>query len=119
MSTLTNYPQVIEVVKGDQLPDIRVQLRDGNTGSPVNVSAVGKTVKGIFRQQGAATSIETLTATKIDGGYDGWVLFSWGATSLDVDEDRYELQVYIDTGSGFQTATNVVKFKVKERFAAP
>lgn len=115
-----NYPEVIEVVAGDRLPDIRVQLRDGNTLAPIDVSASSKTVKGIFRQQGSETTLETLTATKIDGGYDGWVLFSWGAATLDLDPDRYELQPFIDAGSSvYQTATNLVKFRVKEKFAAP
>lgn len=115
-----NYPEVIEVVASDRLPDIRVQLRDGNTGVPINVSASTKTVKGIFRQQGSSTTLETLTATKIDGGYDGWVLFSWGSTTLALDPDRYELQVFIDAGAGGEhTATNIVKFRLKEKFATP
>ncbi len=115
-----NYPELIEVVAGDSLPDIRVQLRDDNTGLPVDVSAADKTVKGRLRAQGGTATLDELTATKVDGGYDGWVLFTWGANTLDLDAGRYELQVYIDAGgSAYHTATNLVKFRVKEKFAAP
>jgi hypothetical protein len=114
----------IELVQGDDKPDIKITIRDSNTGEPgdpeswdvVDLSPANVTVSMKFRRQNTTTILETFTLSKVDGGTGGEVLLLWNPTSLDVDPGNYEGELEINENGSIQTLTDILKFKIKPQF---
>jgi len=106
--------QRIRLVQGDILPNLRLTLKNAD-GTPIDVTTA--TVNLYFRDRGTTTVLDTLTATKPSGGYDGKVIFAFNANTLDVNPGYYEGEVKIDYGSGTQTVYETLQFQVRATFA--
>ena len=114
----------IQLVQGDDGPDLNLTLRDSNTGDPgdpdswdpIDVSDANTTVSMKFRLSNTTTVLETLTFTKVNGGTNGEVLLTWNPTSLDVDPGNYEGEIEIDENGKIQTLPNLIKFKLRSQF---
>lgn len=128
----------LRYVRNDRLPSLRISLELGS--SPVDVSAVGVTVRAHVRVSGSATLKETLTGTKQIGrrtavdadtgqwtvntaapydvaGVGGIVTFQPSATTFDA-AGTYEVEYEIDWGSSIkQTIYATDQVLVREDFA--
>lgn len=81
-----------------------------------------------LRAQGTTTLLQTITCTKLFGGYTGMVRLDWPADSLDLDGGRYEMEVSADFDGLVLTAgkywtvwdttktSKVGKVKIREDF---
>lgn len=105
-----------KLVQGDRRPYITVQVSDDATATPVDVSLSTTTVTGKFRKKNTSTVLQTITATKPNGGYDGLVQFAWPASALDVAAGNYELEITIDFNGQTQTVLDIVQFKLRADF---
>lgn len=105
-----------KLVQGDRRPIITVQLTDIATGTPVDLQLTSTTVTGKFRRKGSTTVLQTITGTKIDGGYSGQVQFSWPAGALDVAKGNYEMEVSISFDGQTHTVLDIIKLKLREDF---
>lgn len=104
----------IKLVQGDTRPQIRATLTDENTGDPIDITSATCRLK--FRAIGSTTLADTLTGVVLDGP-EGVVVFTWGASSLNVDAGDYEGEVEVTFQNGdVQTVYDVIKFKVREDF---
>jgi hypothetical protein len=86
----------IRLVQNDRHPDVYFTLTDRDTGDAIDVTNL--TVRLYFRALDSNTVKATITATKPNGGGDGYVKFSWPAASLDTPgpyEGEIELE-YLD-----------------------
>ena len=114
----------IRLTKGDDGPDLNVTLKDANTGDPadpdtwdgIDLSAGTTSVTMKFRKRGSSTVLETLTLSKVDGGTDGKLLLTWGATTLDVDPGVYEGEIEIDEAGKIQTVEERLTFRISDEF---
>ena len=87
----------IRLVQNDRHPDVYYTLTDRESGDAIDVTNV--TVRLHVRQKDSDTLKVTITATKPNGGGDGYVKFSWPAGALDTPglfEGEIELE-YLDT----------------------
>lgn len=104
----------IKLVKDDTGPDIDVQLTDGTTGLPINVSNAGDVVKFYFRAVGSSVLKASITCTKPNGGADGVVRISWPALALDtVGEFEGEFEITFNSGMK-QTVYDLVNFTIRD-----
>ena len=71
-----------------------------------------------FRQEGATTSLFELTGVKQNDGSTGIVLFTFGSTDLDVTEDMYEAEIFIEDSGSIQTVYDLVRFFIRDDFGA-
>jgi hypothetical protein len=89
----------IKLVQNDTAPSIDVALTDESDGSPVDVSNAGDIVRFYFRKLGASALKATIVCTKPNGGADGLVRISWGASDLDTPGE-YEGEIEITFNAG-------------------
>jgi hypothetical protein len=106
----------IKLVQGDSLPWITLTLTDTNTGLPIDLSAVGTTVRVYFRAAGEATVLSTLPCEKLNSGSEGKVRFNFAGGALNVEPGAYEGEVEVDFGGAKQTIYDVLKFTVRSQF---
>ena len=122
----------IRLVRGDNLPQILVALRENETGTPIDVT--GATPRLKFRFAGSATLSATLVGTLLPGveledgtidysppydlvGRGGRVMFQWGSADLDGPPGMYEGEIEITfPGGAVQTVYDKLKFTVREQF---
>lgn len=122
---------VIKLVQGDTKPTLLVDVKDANTGLPIDISTATARLK--IRMSGASTTKETLVGTLLPGltatdgsvsttapynvaGVGGRVGFSWSPTSLNTAGDMFgEVEVTF-ADSSIQSVYEVLKFKVREQF---
>ncbi|MCC7144234.1 MAG: hypothetical protein IT349_19235 [Candidatus Eisenbacteria bacterium] len=71
----------IRLVQNDRHPDVYFTLTDRDTGDAIDVT--NAVVKLHFRALNATSVKASITATKPNGGADGYVKFSWPAGALD------------------------------------
>lgn len=95
--------QPINVHQGDDLPDIYARIKDGESGTYVDLSAATTVISAKFRLVGATTVLNTVTCTKVFGGTSGWCKMSWAGTQLDVAAGRYEIELSVSFNSMVQT----------------
>jgi hypothetical protein len=123
----------IRLVQGDTRPQLRFAVTDPATGTPIDFSDGGVTVRFKFRAAGASATKETLMCSKMPGfiesdgtintnppynvpGAGGRVVLNWGPDSLDTTGDfEGELEVTFSDGA-VQTVYDFVKFTVREQF---
>ncbi len=121
----------IRLVRGDNLPQIVVALRDDKTGTPIDVT--GATPRLKFRFAGSATLSATLLGTLLPGrelddssidytapydipGRGGRTMFQWGSADLNGPPGRYEGEVEVTfPGGAVQTVYEKLYFTVREQ----
>lgn len=103
----------IKLVQGDNRPYISLTLKNAD-GTVVNVASA--TVRVKFRAAGTTTTLSTITCSKPNGGSDGYVVFNFPGTTLNVTPGAYEGEVEIDFGGEVQTVYDVLKFTVRPQF---
>ena len=121
------YLTTINLVQGDQLPEIEVKLKDSNTAAsgaildaddPATFAALdltGGTVRMRVRTVGQTALIDTLIGT-ITNASAGVVAFVFDADTLSasgVIEGEIE---FTDSSSRTQTVVDLIKFKVRSQF---
>jgi len=123
--------QAIEVHVGDDLPALDLQIRNGQTREPVNLSAATTTIIARFRQKGTTVTLDQASGVKLFGGQFGHVRISWETGHLDVDPGRYEIMVIVLFNGAEQTLNRywwstglelddarIIPVRVRERFTA-
>ena len=90
---------VIKLVQGDTKPTLLVDVKDANTGLPIDISTSTTRLK--IRMSMATTIKETLTGTLLPGLTAGDMLGEVEVTFAD---------------SSIQSVYEVLKFKVREQF---
>lgn len=121
------YITTIDLVQGDQLPEIELTLKDSNqaaagltldTDDPSTFAALslsGGSVRMRLRKVGQTALIDTLVGTVTDA-IAGKVTFVFDSDTLDttgVLEGEIE---FTDSGSRTQTVVDLIKFKVRSQF---
>ena len=121
------YSQTIDLVQGDQLPELEVTLKDSNTAAagltldadnPDTFAALdlsGGVVRLKVRAVGSSTLVDTIVGTVTDatGGKVVFVFDSDTLASSGVLEGEIE---YTDSSSRPQTVVDLIKFKVRSQF---
>jgi hypothetical protein len=127
------YYDTINLVSGDDKPELNFTLRDSNTAAtgatldpddattwaPIDLSS--QVVKLHFRPLGGTlenTTVNTMTCTVTAPATNGECIMQWNATTLDVDAGTYEAEIELtDSVSGrVQTIFDKLKFKVRDDF---
>ena len=121
------YITTIDLVQGDQLPEIELTLKDSNqaaagltldTDDPSTFAALslsGGSVRMRLRKVGQTALIDTLVGTITDA-VAGKVTFVFDSDTLSttgVLEGEIE---FTDSGSRTQTVVDLIKFKVRSQF---
>jgi len=128
------YYDTINLVSGDDKPELNFTLRDSNTAAegktldeddattwaPIDLS--GKMVKVHFRLLGSSSILDTLDCVA-PHPETGACFMYWNATTLDVDAGTYEgeIEIYDEVtdehpGGARQTIFDKLKFKVRADF---
>lgn len=105
---------IIKLVKGDELPQITLTLKDDVSGSAVDLSAATTSVSIKFRLRGTTTTLSTITTSKLTDGSDGKVYFNFAGGILDVDPGEYEGEIVIDFNNSLQTVYDTLNFRVRD-----
>ena len=121
------YLTTIDLVQGDQLPEIQIILKDSNTAAsgtildaddPTTFAALdltGGSVRMRVRTVGQTSLIDTLVGTIINatGGVVVFVFDSDTLAASGVIEGEIE---FTDSSSRTQTVMDLIKFKVRSQF---
>lgn len=121
------YLTTIDLVQGDQLPEIQIILKDSNTAAsgaildaddPTTFAALdltGGSVRMRVRTVGQTSLIDTLvgTITNASGGVVVFVFDSDTLATSGVIEGEIE---FTDSSSRTQTVMDLIKFKVRSQF---
>tara|TARA_Y100000114_G_scaffold149528_1_gene163785 strand:+ start:2543 stop:2917 length:375 start_codon:yes stop_codon:yes gene_type:complete len=121
------YITTIELVQGDQLPEIEITLKDSNTAAagqtldaddPTTFAPLiltGGSVRLRIRQVGQTTLIDTIlgTITDASAGKVTFILNTNTLSTTGVLEGEIE---FTDANSRTQTVVDLVKFKVRSQF---
>jgi hypothetical protein len=123
------YYDTINLVSGDDKPELNFILRDSNTAATgktldpddaitwAPIDLTGQTVRVYFRDLGGDAILDTMTCGKIAPFTDGKCFMQWNATTLDVDAGTYEAEIELeDSSGGKQTIFDKLKFKVRDDF---
>ena len=104
----------IRLVEGDDLPTIKLTLRNPDS-SPIDL--VGADVRVYFRETGSTTLLTTILCDKPNGGQDGVATFNVPLRSLNIQHGYYEGEVEIDFGGSKQTVYDTLQFQVRAQFS--
>ena len=107
---------VINLVKGDELPIITLTLTDDVANSVLYLSEGTTSVTVKFRAVGSTTVSSTISTTKTTDGSDGKVQFNFAGGVLDVDEGMYEGEIVVNYNGSLQTVYDKFKFRVRANF---
>lgn len=124
----------IKLVQGDTRPKLILSMLDENTGSPIDLSGPGISVRLLFREVGSEEIKAEMPCTPIPGWLDreinevvydgqysipgtgGRVGMDWLPNALDTSgEFEAELEATFNDGTVL-TAFNVLRFVVREQF---
>ena len=123
------YYDTINLVAGDDKPELNFTLRDSNTAAtgktldeddpttwaPINLT--DQTIRVKFRSLGGDTVLDTMTCGKSTPYTDGKCFMQWNLTTLDVDAGTYEGEIELEDSTGRkQTIFDKLKFKVRDDF---
>ena len=121
------YLTTIDLVQGDQLPEIEITLKDSNTaaaglvlddGDPETFAALdltNGTVRMRVRVVGKTELVDTLVGT-ITAPTDGKVTFLFDSDTL-ANSGILEGEIeFTDNGGRTQTVLDLIKFKVRSQF---
>lgn len=121
------YSTTIELVQGDQLPELEITLKDSNsavsgttldqddptTFAPLNLT--GGSVRLRFRKVGSTTIIDTLVAT-VTQPTSGIATFVFDNNTL-ANDGLFEGEIeFTDDNNRTQTVVDLIKFKVRKQF---
>lgn len=121
------YITTIDLVQGDQLPEIEITLKDSNTaadgavldeGDPATFAPLdlsNGSVRMRIRQVGQTELIDTIlgTITNADAGKVTFLFSSDTLENTGVLEGEIE---FTDSNSRTQTVVDLIKFKVRSQF---
>jgi hypothetical protein len=125
------YYETINLVAGDDKPELNFVLRDSSTaavGSTLNpddpstwapIDLTNQTVRVKFRPLGGTLeneSVNVMLCGKHAPYSEGRCFMQWNPTTLDVDAGTYEGEIEIEDTSGKQTVFDKLKFKVRDDF---
>lgn len=123
------YYDTINLVAGDDKPEINFTLRDSNTAASgkvldeddpttwASIDITNETIKVHFRLLGSSTILDTMTCGKHAPFIDGKCFMQWNPTTLDVDAGTYEGEIELEDTSGKkQSIFDKLKFKVRAGF---
>lgn len=120
------FYETINLVAGDDKPEIYLTLKDSNqaapgltldpcdssTWNPIDITDPTVTVE--FRALGNTTLLDTLPCTKVAPFSDGVCYMTWNPTTLDIAAGVYEGQIILTYTSGkVMTLFDKLKFKVR------
>jgi hypothetical protein len=123
------YYDTINLVAGDDKPELNFTLRDSNTAAtgatldeddattwaPINLT--GQTVRVHFRLLGSSAVLDTITCGLTAPYTSGKCFMQWNPTTLDVDAGTYEGEIEAEDSTGRkQTIFDKLKFKVRADF---
>jgi hypothetical protein len=124
---LMAYLTTIDLVQGDQLPEIEITLKDSNTAAagavldtddPATFAALdltGGSVRMRVRAVGQTALIDTLVGT-VTAPTDGKVTFVFDSDTL-ASSGVLEAEIeFTDRDSRTQTVMDLLKFKVRSQF---
>ncbi len=124
-----SYYETINLVQGDDKPDITFTLKDANTAAAgmvldpedsttwAAIDITDPTITVKFRKLGSETLLDTLSTTKVAPYANGVCYMTWNLTTLDVDEGKYEGEIVLTYASGrVQTLFDRLKFKIRKDF---
>jgi hypothetical protein len=124
---LMAYITTIDLVQGDQLPEIEITLKDSNTAAagavldtddPATFAALdltGGSVRMRVRAVGQTALIDTLVGT-VTAPTDGKVTFVFDSDTL-ASSGVLEAEIeFTDRDSRTQTVMDLLKFKVRSQF---
>lgn len=123
------YYETIDLVAGDDKPEINLTLRDSNaaapgftldpddplTWDPIDLTDV--TIQVHFRALGSTVVLDTMQCVKVAPFTNGTCYMPWNLDTLDVAAGTYEGEIeltYSDTRK--LTVFDLLKFKVREDF---
>jgi hypothetical protein len=107
---------LIRLVSGDSAPDLIFQLTDRSNGTPFDLTESSIMVFMKFRQRSDDETLADIACEKTIPE-SGICTLRWPPGVLDVEEGRYEGEVYLNDDGDVQTDFEVLKFKVREGFA--
>ena len=123
------YYDTINLVAGDDKPELNFTLRDSNTAAAGKVldeddattwapiDLTDQMVRVKFRSLGSDTILDTITCGKSAPYTDGKCFMQWNPTTLDVDAGTYEGEIELEDTSGKKlTIFDKLKFKVRADF---
>ena len=123
------YYDTINLVAGDDKPELNFTLRDSNTAAAGKVldeddattwapiDLTDQMVRVKFRSLGSDTILDTITCGKSAPYTDGKCFMQWNPTTLDVDAGTYEGEIEAEDSTGRkQTIFDKLKFKVRADF---
>jgi hypothetical protein len=123
------YYDTINLVSGDDKPELNFTLRDSNTAAtgktldeddpttwkPIDITA--ETIKVHFRLLGSTAILDTMTCGKTAPYTSGLCFMQWNATTLDVAAGTYEGEIELEDTTGKKyTIFDKLKFKVRADF---
>jgi hypothetical protein len=121
------YITTIDLVQGDQLPEIEITLKDSNSAADgalldpddsatfAALDLTSGSVRMRVRQVGKTALIDTIIGT-VTNATDGKVTFVFDSDTLDttgVLEGEIE---FTDSAGRTQTVVDLIKFKVRSQF---
>lgn len=122
------YLDTLKLVSGDTLPDLRLTVKDANTGAtgksydendsstwaPMDIT--DGSCKLYIREVGSTTILKSLLGI-IQDGENGVVVFSFQGSPFE-SSGVYEGEVEVTfSGGGVQTLYDLIKFNVRDEFA--
>ena len=123
------YYPTINLVAGDDKPEINFTLKDSNTPAvglildpddPTTwavIDITDPTINVKFRALGSTLILDTLTCIKEAPFTNGQCFMQWGLTTLDVPAGIYEGEIeLVYSDSRIQTLFDKLKFKVRGDF---
>jgi hypothetical protein len=124
------YYDTINLVQGDDLPQLEIILRDSSAaatgqtldiGDPTTWNPIDLTnataVRLKYRRINTVTLVDTLTFTIVSPATDGKIIVAWGATTLDDGVGDYEGEIEIQYSNGtYLTVPDKLKFSVRAGF---
>ena len=123
------YYDVINLVSGDDKPELNFTLRDSNTAAEgvtldeddattwAPIDLTGQIVRVHFRLLGSTSILDTMVCGKTAPYTDGKCFMQWNLTTLDVDAGTYEGEIELEDSAGRkQTIFDKLKFSVRASF---
>lgn len=108
--------EVIELVEDDVNVKRYFQIIEKNDASAKNI--VGKTITARLRLKNASTTLWQDTCNIIQGT-TGLCELVFDGTELDLTAgSRYEIQIYVNSGSDIETVLDLIDIKIIAKFAA-
>ena len=108
---------VIKLVKGDELPSIKLVLTDDITKAVLDLSNVTTVVYVYLKRRGPNSEPATrIECDKLNNGSAGEVKFDFGGGKLDVKSGLYEIEIVISYDGKIYTLYKRLKVRIKDGF---